>query len=77
MMPSAFIDACLKYTCSRLFFLNLDLLHSSIWLNMFELIIRKPVIVISNQVGHKTGLTDTENGYRVSDVEACGIELFP
>ena len=77
MMPSAFIDACLKYTCSGLFFFNVDLLHSSILLNMFELIIRKPVIVISNQVGHKPGLTDTENGYRVSDVEACGIELFP
>ena len=44
---------------------------------MFEIIIRKPVIVISNQVGHKPGLTDTENGYRVSDEEACGIDLFP
>ena len=35
------MDASVKYTVSRLFFFNVDLLHSSIWLNMFDLIHEK------------------------------------
>ena len=37
---------------------------------------RKPILRVSNNVGHQLGCTNTEDGEKLSDLRRIGVVLF-